>query len=68
MSKPFTKAMIDEFDKLTCMTSSHSQMDRIRGRLTLKKFIDTHGKDVCDIMFAELQALDDAKRKKGGRK
>jgi len=34
-------------------------MDRIEGRLRMRKFVDAHGKEKCDAMFAHL-----TKRKK----
>ena len=50
-----TKAELARFDRLTRMCSSLRQMDRIEGRLALKKFVAEHGKEKCEAMFAVLQ-------------
>lgn len=47
--------------------SSQNQMARITARLDIKAFQETHGKEVCDAMFAVLQKRD-AKQKTGGTK
>ncbi|HLL28561.1 MAG TPA: hypothetical protein VKT73_13035 [Xanthobacteraceae bacterium] len=64
--KPYTKKQLDEFDYLTWMASSSDQMDRIRARLEMPRFIEKHGKEKCELMFAELKRQDAARRK--GRK
>ncbi len=43
-----------EFDRLTEMNSSLNQLERIKGRLALRAFIEKHGKEKCDAMFAHL--------------
>lgn len=55
MSNEYTKEELDEFDRLTNDASDRDQMTRIRGRLDLRKFVDTHGKEKCDAMFAALK-------------
>ena len=50
----WTKAEIDEFDELIELCESVEQMERIHGRLHMKKFVDAHGKEKCDAMFAHL--------------
>lgn len=53
--KPYTKKMLEEFDQLTMDQSSLNGHTRIMARLSLRAFVATHGKDVCDQMFAELK-------------
>jgi hypothetical protein len=60
--KPYTAAELRKFDKLTMLCSSRSQMDRIRGRLEIKKFTNEHGEAKCYVMFEELQRRDRRKR------
>jgi hypothetical protein len=52
--KPFTKAELRRFDTLTLATGSCSQVTRISARLKLRAFIEEHGKEKCDAMFAEI--------------
>ena len=59
----YTKDELKEFDRLTNELSSHNQVARIGARMDIKKFIEKHGKEKCDAMFAELQKRD-AKRRK----
>lgn len=54
----YTPEMLQEFDRLTRKLSSRDQLQRIEGRTAMPKFIELHGKDVCDAMFAELQKRD----------
>lgn len=54
----YTPALLKEFDRLTMKLSSRDQIERIDARTAMPKFIETHGKDVCDAMFAELQKRD----------
>jgi len=50
--------MIAEFERLSDMSSSQDQMDRINARLEFPKFIEKHGRELCDEMFAELKRRD----------
>lgn len=58
----WTAQELKEFDKLTWKVSSLRQMDRIIGRIEMQKFVDKHGKEKCDAMFAHLKEQD---KKKG---
>jgi hypothetical protein len=51
----FTSDEIKEFERLCNMTSSSRQMDRISGRLEMANFVEQHGKDKCDAMYAFLK-------------
>lgn len=50
----WTKKELAEFDRLTLMSSSPVQMERVTARIWLPKFIEEHGKAKCDAMFKEL--------------
>lgn len=50
----WTKKELAEFDRLTLMTGSLVQMERIEARIHLPKFIKEHGKAKCAAMFKEL--------------
>jgi len=50
-----TKQQIEKFDELLSMTESQHQMTRITGRLKMKRFIEEHGKELCDLMFEEVK-------------
>jgi hypothetical protein len=63
----YTAAMMKEFDKLSMMACDLNQVRRIEGRMALQKYIEMHGKDVCEEMFRVLQEKDKAKRKRHGR-
>jgi hypothetical protein len=52
---PYTKKEFDRFDYLTDKCCSRNQMQRIEGRLALTKFIDTHGLEKCNLMWAEIK-------------
>lgn len=56
-SKPkYTRAQYGEFSSLVRLLESHAQLDRIRGRLAMPKFMEkVGGKEVCDAMFEELK-------------
>lgn len=58
----FTDDELKEFDQLTMQMSSHNQVERVSGRLAVRRFEETHGKEKCDAMFKVLQERD-AKRK-----
>lgn len=51
----WTKKEITEFDKLIEDVSSQDQLSRIRGRLQMQHFVNTHGKDKCDEMWNHLE-------------
>ena len=50
----YTKVEFTQFKKLVEMAESQDQMDRIRSRLDMPKFVETTGKEKCDFMFEEL--------------
>lgn len=58
MTKPYTRALLRKFARLTEKTSSRDQMARISARLDLERFIKEHGKDTCDAMWTEIKAKD----------
>jgi len=51
----WTPEMLAEFDDLTWMVSSRDQVERITGRTRMNAFVEKHGKEVCDAMWAKLQ-------------
>ena len=57
----YSEAEITEFDRLCEGTSSPDQVKRITARMTLRKFVEQHGKPKCDAMYSEL----DRRQKKG---
>ncbi len=50
----YTKEELDEFRDLVEAGESLRQMERIRSRLDMPKFIERVGRDKCDEMFEEL--------------
>lgn len=44
-----------EFDRAVRMNESRLQMDRIDGRLKLKKLTEKHGKDKMDAMWERIK-------------
>ena len=60
MSIQWTDEELQEFDRLVNEVSSIRQLERINARLNMPKFIEKHGKEKCDAMFAHLES----KRKK----
>ena len=56
--KPYTKADLKKFDRLTERASSRDQMERITARLALTNFIKEHGKEKCDLMWSALTSTD----------
>ena len=52
----WSKQEITEFDELVEAASSSNQMERLRSRFDMPKFIDKHGKEKCDAMFAHLES------------
>jgi hypothetical protein len=55
MSLEWTEEEIKEFDRLLGETGSRNQLERIIGRLDMTKFVEKHGKEKCDAMFAHLE-------------
>ena len=62
--KPYTDAELRRFDLLTLKLSSPNQLHRIEARMTIKKYIEEHGKEKCDAMFEVLKRRD---RKRASR-
>lgn len=58
MSMEWTDEELAEFDRLTSLSSSSHQMHRIESRIELPKFIDKHGMDKCNAMYAHLMQAD----------
>lgn len=56
--KPFSDAELRQFARLTLKLSSRNQLHRIEARMELPKFIEKHGKEKCDAMFAVLNRRD----------
>ncbi len=52
----WTEEEIVEFDGLVDDISSQLQMVRIAARMDMTKFVQEHGKEKCDAMFAHLEA------------
>lgn len=50
-----TDAELKEFRDLVEAGESRNQMDRIRSRLDMPKFIERVGRDKCDAMFEILK-------------
>lgn len=51
--KNYTLSMWDEFGDLVRKAGSPDQMERIESRLEMPRFIELHGIEVCDEMFAD---------------
>jgi len=56
----WTQDELDTFDRLIDMVNSRNQVQRINGRFDMKVFVDNHGKEKCDAMFAHLQEKENA--------
>lgn len=56
--KPYTAAELKQFDRLTMKLSSRDQLARIEARMAIKRYIEEHGKEKCDAMFAVLKRRD----------
>lgn len=54
IKRKYTDDMLREFDEITQKLSSLNGYERICARLDLKKFIERHSRDICDLMFKEL--------------
>jgi len=63
MGEKFSKGLLREFDLLTAKLSSPNQLHRIEARTAIPKFVEKHGKEVCDAMFAVLQKRDQCRSK-----
>jgi hypothetical protein len=50
----YTKKDLATFNRLCEGTASPDQVTRITSRITLRKFVEQHGKPKCDAMYAEL--------------
>lgn len=55
MDITYTKEELRKFARLVDQVSSRDQMKRIQGRLAQRRFVNEHGKEKCDAMWAELQ-------------
>jgi len=51
----FTEDEMNEFRDLVEAAESPSQLDRIRSRLDMPKFIERVGRDKCEAMFEVLK-------------
>lgn len=60
----WTPEELREFDRITKQMASRDQMDRIRGRIGIKPFVEKHGKEKCDAMFAHLLTPPKRRRRK----
>ncbi len=56
----FTAKELKQFDRLTQMMSSANQLERINGRMAVRRFEAEHGKDKCEAMYEELKRRDAA--------
>jgi len=56
--KNYSRALLKRFDLLTNKLSSPDQLERISARMKIKEFVETHGKPICDEMFAVLKKRD----------
>lgn len=51
----FTKEELDEFRNIVEAGESRLQLERIRSRIAMPKFIERVGRDKCDAMFEVLK-------------
>ena len=56
--KRWSAKVFAEFERLSDMSGSQDQMERIEARLAFGPFIEKHGRKLCDEMFAELKRID----------
>lgn len=56
MNTTYTEEELDEFRDLVEAGESSIQIERIRSRLDMPKFIERVGRDKCDAMFEVLKA------------
>lgn len=52
----WTEEELREFDRLVDDVSSRNQLTRIDARLKMTAFVEEHGKEKCDAMFAYLES------------
>lgn len=64
----WTPEELRAFDHLIDLVGSRNQLSRIAGRLKMTAFVNQHGKDKCDAMFAFLQERDAAKARKKAKR
>jgi hypothetical protein len=65
MTPEYSKDELDEFRGLVEAGESRQQLERIRSRLEMPKFIQRVGRDKCDAMF---EVLKDEHKQKPGRR
>lgn len=56
METTYTTDELDEFRDLVEAGESQNQLERIRSRLALPKFVERVGREKCDAMFEVLKA------------
>lgn len=61
MSIEFTQEELNEFRELYNMSGSHHQIDRVRSRLEMPRFVKDKGEEKCDAMFEVLKQEPDFK-------
>lgn len=62
MKMSLTAAQAKKFNELVDDTSSRDQLERIKARLRLNRFVIRHGKEACDEAFKK----ENARRKRKG--
>jgi hypothetical protein len=55
METNYSKEELDEFRDLVEAGESHNQLERIRSRISMPKFIERVGRDKCNAMFEVLK-------------
>lgn len=63
MAKPYTAAELRQFDLITMKACSHSQMDRIRGRLAYTAFAKKHGARKVNALIVAIKDKDNKRRR-----
>ena len=56
METTYTAEELDEFRDLVEAGESQNQLERIRSRLDLPKFVERAGREKCNAMFEVLKA------------
>lgn len=56
METTYTTDELDEFRDLVEAGESQNQLERIRSRLALPKFVERVGREKCEAMFEVLKA------------
>ena len=56
METTYTEEELDEFRDLVEAGESRDQLERIRSRLALPKFVERVGSEKCEAMFEVLKA------------